>query len=257
MLILLPPSEGKTAPRSGHPLDLDSLVRPDLAPARRAVLEALVEASSHPDAATILKAPADAVAPNRNLVTAPTAPAARVYTGVLFDALGHATLSPAAKRRAARSVLVFSALFGVLRLGDRIPDHRLSAGTTLPGLGPVTSHWRRHLRVLDDGATGVVVDCRSSSYAALWRPAGALDVRVFREQGDSRTAVSHMAKHSRGLVARALLSAPELPRTADDVVDASRAWFATHEVRTATGALVEVHVERAGTHLDVITRTAS
>lgn len=82
-------------------------------------------------------------------------------------------------------------------------------------------------------------------------------MRVFREQGDSRTVVSHMAKHSRGQVARALLSAPELPRTPDDVVDASRAWFATHEVRTATGALVEVHVERAGTHLDVITRTAS
>ncbi|MEI2641760.1 MAG: hypothetical protein V9G10_05360 [Candidatus Nanopelagicales bacterium] len=43
MLILLPPSEGKTAPRRGKPLDVAGLSRPALAPLREQVLAALVE----------------------------------------------------------------------------------------------------------------------------------------------------------------------------------------------------------------------
>lgn len=257
MLILLPPSECKSTPRSGKPVDLEALAYPGLTPARREVLDALAAVSARPDAAALLKVPAgaaDAVVANAHLATAPTAPASRVYAGVLFDALGHATLTAPAKRRAARSVLIFSALFGVLRLGDRIPAYRLSAGTSLPGVGPLTPFWRRHLEALDDdgGARVVVVDCRSSSYATMWRPAGALGVRVFRERDGTRTAVSHMAKHARGLVARALLEAPHAD-DADDAVAAVAAWFATHEVRTATGELVDVRVERAGGHIDVIT----
>ena len=70
---------------------------------------------------------------------------------------------------------------------------------------------------------GVVVDCRSSSYAAAWRPgpevaARTVAVRVLREQDGARSVVSHMAKHTRGLVARALLQAPRAPRTP------SRGW---------------------------------
>ena len=41
MLILLPPSEGKTAPRRGKPLDLAALTCPELTDARRAVIDAL------------------------------------------------------------------------------------------------------------------------------------------------------------------------------------------------------------------------
>ena len=38
MLILLPPSEGKTAPPAGSPVDAAALWLPKLAPARRRVL---------------------------------------------------------------------------------------------------------------------------------------------------------------------------------------------------------------------------
>ena len=43
MLILLPPSEGKAAPRRGQRLDLTRLSSPQLAPAREQVLAALVD----------------------------------------------------------------------------------------------------------------------------------------------------------------------------------------------------------------------
>jgi hypothetical protein len=43
VLILLPPSEGKAAPRRGKPLDLAVLSSPELTTARTTLLSALVD----------------------------------------------------------------------------------------------------------------------------------------------------------------------------------------------------------------------
>ena len=150
MLILLPPSEGKTAPRRGKPLNLAALTCPELTDARRAVIDALVDLCSGDvaTAAGVLEVGAtqhDLVALNAGLADAPTARADAVYSGVVYDALDAPTLSTAARRRASTRLAVTSSVFGVVRPGDRIPAYRLSGGTTLPGLGPVATHWRTHL----------------------------------------------------------------------------------------------------------------
>ena len=105
MLIVLPPSEGKTAPRRGKPLALESLSSPSLTPARTQVVDALVElcASDPEKAAAVLDVPKsqlDLVDLNARLASSPTARADAVYTGVLYDALGFGTLTRAGKRRA-------------------------------------------------------------------------------------------------------------------------------------------------------------
>jgi cytoplasmic iron level regulating protein YaaA (DUF328/UPF0246 family) len=221
VLVLLPPSETKWAgPQRGAPLRLETLSSPGLTAAREQVLDALVEVSTRPDAPALLGAGtslAEVVAANTTLRTRPAAKAAQVYTGVLFDALGLPTLPPAAARR----VLVFSALWGVLRPGDRVPGYRLSMGTALPGTGPLAAFWRPRLaEVLHP--EGVVVDCRSSTYAAAWVPdagtaARTVGVRVL----SGGTVVSHAAKHTRGLVARHLLTrAGRAPRTPGALHDA-------------------------------------
>ena len=206
VLVLLPPSETKWAgPRRGTSLDLGTLTHPGLTAAREQVLDRLIEVSARPDAPEVLGAGAslaDVVAANTTLRTRPTAKAAQIYTGVLYDALDLPTL-PAA---AARKVLVFSALWGVLQPRDRVPGYRLSMGTTLPGVGPLASFWRPRLTEVLDPA-GVVVDCRSSAYAAAWVPdahtaARTVGIRVL----SGGKVVSHAAKHTRGLVARHLLS---------------------------------------------------
>jgi cytoplasmic iron level regulating protein YaaA (DUF328/UPF0246 family) len=118
MLVLLPPSEGKTAPRRGKALDLDGLSFPGLTDTRRSVLAALVAASAEPDALCVLDVPptlGGEVARNRFLPTAHTAPAAAVYSGVLYAALDLAGLDTAARRRANRWLVVTSALFGAVR----------------------------------------------------------------------------------------------------------------------------------------------
>ncbi|MFV0533434.1 MAG: YaaA family protein [Cumulibacter sp.] len=257
MRILLPPSEGKFSPIRGKPLDLAGLSHPELINAREAVLDELIAVSGRADATKILKVGAgqtDAVAANARLRTAPTAPAKRVYNGVLFDALDEQSLQGPERTRMTRRILIFSALFGVLRTSDRIPPYRLSGSVALPAIGGIAKFWRQHLEETLR-PTGLIVDCRSAAYAAMWSPDPAkhLPVRVFRESDGERTVVSHMAKHSRGLVARALCQEPAEPRTASDAADLLNGYFAATKVKTAAGAPVDVRVELGDGSIDVIT----
>ena len=217
MLILLPPSEGKTPARRGKPLDLGTLSSPALGDARRQVLDALVElCRADPDRArsTLGLAPglADLVARNANLPLAPTARADHVYSGVLYDALDLPGLPARARRRATSRVAVVSSLFGMVRPGDRIPAYRLSGDASLPGLGPVAGVWRAHLgsAVREALGPGLLVDLRSTTYAAFWRPEPDLarrvvTVRVLHESDGRRTVVSHFNKATKGRLVRGLL----------------------------------------------------
>ncbi|WP_152365337.1 YaaA family protein [Microlunatus speluncae] len=230
MLILLPPSEGKAAPtRRGRPVELDRLSHPELTDARLAVRDALIKVSGHPDALRLLDvSPGLAAEVDRNtrLETASGLPVARVYTGVLYDALDYAGLSAAGRRRANRVVRVQSALWGPVGPTDRIAPYRLSMGVSLPGLGSLARHWRSRLGpVLGPLAgTGAVIDCRSSSYTGAWQPGPDairryVAIRPFTEIDGRRVAISHQAKHTRGLVARLLLEADSRPRTPQAVAE--------------------------------------
>lgn len=118
MLVLLPPSEGKTPRRRGRPVRLDALSHPSLTAAREHLLTGLADASAGADAAEVL--------------------------------------------------------------GTRAADQ-------------------------------LVVDCRSAVVAAAWRPTPevaplTVAIRVLRDDGGSRVVVSRLAKQTRGLVVRHLVS---------------------------------------------------
>jgi uncharacterized protein len=234
-MLLLPPSEGKTpAPDGAAPLDLKALAHPELTARREQILSGLAKVSARPGATSALGVSdglADEVARNTALREAPAAPAAEVYTGVLYAAAGLATLPDGAARRAQESVLTFSGLWGVVAPGDRIPAYRLSMGVGLPDVGRLAAFWKPALtEVLDARAAGdVVVDCRSATYVAAWRPrttgAGAaewVEVRVLRETDGKRTVVSHNAKHTRGVLAGHLLRREPEARTSEDVLKAAQ-----------------------------------
>ena len=255
MLILLPPSEGKATPTRGKPLTLGDLDFPELTDARAEVLAALVDLCSGDveRAAGILgvgSTQTDLVQLNARLSSAATARADRIYTGVLYDALEVATLSAAAKRRATRWLAVTSSLFGLVRLQDRIPSYRLSGDVTLPGLGKVAAHWRDHLdpAVRAAAGNGLVVDLRSSTYAAFWRPSVDLagrvaTVRVLHEVDGQRKVVSHFNKATKGRLVRALLEDGGNPRTPTALAD----------LLGELGWSVEIgQPGKAGTQLDVI-----
>jgi cytoplasmic iron level regulating protein YaaA (DUF328/UPF0246 family) len=216
MLVLLPPSEGKAAPSAGEPVELDSLFGAELLGERReallGALEALAELprAEAIEALAISKGQAEEVGIDAELRRAPAAPAAEIYTGVLYDHLGLAELPAGARRR----VLIASALWGVVRPSDRIPYYRFSAKARLKGIGAPASWWRSALaEAMPDEPDSLVVDMRSAAYAAAWKPqrAALLAVRAFGEQGGRRKPVTHMAKAIRGDVARALLEAKRIP----------------------------------------------
>jgi len=254
MLIMLPPSEGKTAPASGRAVDPDRLSHPDLGEARQSVLQALMRTSAEADATTRLGVgPSlhEEVWANTRLRQAPAAPAAEVYTGVLYEAAGLKTLTGTPRRRANQAVRIVSALWGVLTPADRIPAYRLPMGAHLEDLGPLASWWAPHLqRALAGGrATDVVVDCRSSAYLAAWRPPPGrpwLTVRVVAERNGQRRVVSHHAKHTRGVFAHHLLTRPApLPRTSAQVLAAARELV-------GSGLLEATVTEQSGSGADVL-----
>lgn len=235
MLIVLPPSEGKTAPTRGRPLDLDTLSLADgLTDTRRRVLDAL-EHLCRTDRETAIRAldlgptQTEAVDRNADLARAPTARAERVYTGVLYAALDLPGLDAATRRRAARSVVTASALFGLVRPGDRIPAYRLSGDTRLPGLGPVASSWREPLGAVvpELVGDGLLVDLRSQAYVPMFRPTGALaartaGVRVLHELAGRRAVVSHVNKATKGRLVRSMLTGGVRARTVTGLADALR-----------------------------------
>lgn len=241
MLILLPPSEGKTAPAAGAPVDVGSLAFPELNPQRERVLTALVKVSTSRQRGRSLKAlglsagQAGELDRNAALREAPAAPAAEVYTGVLYERLRLPELPASAREQ----VLIASALWGVVRPDDRIPAYRLSIAARLPRLSGLASCWRAPLRrALPD--EGLVVDLRSGGYAAAWTPTAAtvVSVRAFTPEGK---VVTHFVKAVRGDVARALLLAPEPPREPRDVAAiAARAGHDAMLTETPGGWSVDV-----------------
>jgi cytoplasmic iron level regulating protein YaaA (DUF328/UPF0246 family) len=247
VLILLPPSEGKTAPRRGKPLDLSTLSAPGLTPFRERVLDALVTLCSGDPAAAaaaleVPRTQLDLVALNASARTSPTARVDAVYAGVLYDALGLATLSAAARRRATARVRVTSSLFGVVAPADRIPAYRLSGDATLPGLGTVAGVWRDALgpEMAELVGDGLLVDLRSGMYAAFWRPTGlprVATVRVLHEVGGRRQVVSHFNKATKGRIVRALLEDGANPRTPARLAEALRDLGWTVEETPAKGAV--------------------
>ncbi|MDQ0683424.1 cytoplasmic iron level regulating protein YaaA (DUF328/UPF0246 family) [Streptomyces achromogenes] len=232
MLVLLPPSEGKASSGRGAPLKPEALSLPGLGAAREAVLDELIELceADEEKAREVLglsEGLRGEIAKNTRLRTAGARPAGEIYTGVLYDSLGLASLDAAAKRRAARSLLVFSGLWGAVRVTDRIPSYRCSMGVKLPGLGALGAHWRAPMAsVLPEAAgDGLVLDLRSAAYAAAWKPKGEVAARTASVRvlhAPTRKVVSHFNKATKGRIVRSLLTAGIAPKGPAELVEALR-----------------------------------
>ncbi|HEY9418305.1 MAG TPA: peroxide stress protein YaaA [Pseudonocardia sp.] len=245
MLILLPPSETKSAGGDGPQLELDRLSFPELNDARKQLADDLVAlASDLPASRSALGVSArqDAeIERNAVLWSSPTMPALRRYTGVLYDSLDYPSLRGTAATRAAARLAVGSALFGLVRADDPVPAYRLSAGSTVPGRSGLTTLWRPLLEPVLAGVDELVVDLRSGGYAALGRVPGAVTVTVLNERPDgSRTVVSHFNKAHKGRVARLLAGSRAEPTEAHDVVRLLRRAGMHIEASGPDGATLEL-----------------
>lgn len=241
MRILLPPSAGKTTKESTNHLQLEKLWQAEhLTQTRRQLIDDVQNTALLADAAQIFKlGPKNAheISQNLEVYDAPALAAWQLYDGVLYEAAKFAQIfssgdsSQGSQSQGSQSqgnqpqggqgqleelTLVFSALFGPVRLTDLITPHRLSGSVKLPGQGSVASIWSKALKeLLTQQLSGhVVVDLRSAEYGAMYRPLRGgecvmlnIGVAKVNPATGKRSVVSHWAKHTRGLLAGALLRA--------------------------------------------------
>ena len=205
MLILLPPSERKSLgiEEGGFKLDRLSFAT-QLIDTRKALIGRR----------------------DSNLFNAPTGPAISIYSGVLYKSLDYESLSLASQQRANEQILIFSALFGVLKPTDRIPAYSAKMKS---------SDWKKPLaRALIELENQFIIDCRSSTYEAAWKPisANTVYVRVFQVKNGHRSVITHMSKKYRGELARLLVENEELKHPQELVTLAGERFEAELHAKT-------------------------
>ncbi|HEY5319514.1 MAG TPA: peroxide stress protein YaaA [Galbitalea sp.] len=239
MLILLPPSETKRdGGVTGSALDLGALSFPELTAARRSALRGLRSVSKSVSASmsalrlgTTQRFEIDR---NRAVSVSPVMPAIDRYTGVLYDALDAASLSPSARKFLSQTTIIHSALFGLIRAEDSIPAYRFSHDTRVPGT-PLGSLWREANAAVLAAWSGLILDLRSESYVHLGSAPvreGSFFVRVVSEDASGRRrALNHFNKHGKGALVRALAQAGEDHSSVDSLLD----WATRSGVRIEPG----------------------
>lgn len=238
MLILLPPSAGKTSPSSGPSLNLAGLTAPELTSLRERVIDDVQQVSARPDALSILEVGPSLESEIRaqiDFYDQPCAPAWQVYTGVLYSAADFAGLNDAQMSRADAVVRIFSGVFGFSAPTDLIPAYRLAMNTTLPQVGKVQGFWKKALReaeLAELSAIELVIDARSTEYQ-VWNPASSaqyVTIAAARIKNGRRSVVSHSAKFYRGLLTGALLREPNAPRSGNELADFARTLTGTGHI---------------------------
>jgi cytoplasmic iron level regulating protein YaaA (DUF328/UPF0246 family) len=126
-------------------------------------------------------------------------PAITVYTGVLYQGLGWATLSKSAQLRGQKSIAIISAKYGSLQCLDLIEPYKEKIDVAQMRT-PIT-------RALDAIESDLIIDCRSSTYQSVWTPPAekCVEIKVFSKVDGVKKVITHMSKKTRGEVTRLLL----------------------------------------------------
>ena len=133
--------------------------------------------------------------------------AIQVYTGVLYAALGWSTLTKAQQKLAQASIVIISARYGAVRPLDLIEPYKEKIVNKK--MAPKVA------AVLDEIKTGLIIDCRSSTYQTVWQSPiqKTVEIKVFTTVDGQKKVITHMSKKTRGEVARLIIENGEMIST--------------------------------------------
>lgn len=142
--------------------------------------------------------------------TAPTA-AIKVYQGVLYQALGWSTLSPAARTRGEKAIVIISAKYGAITPATKIEAYKAKINN---------AELRDQVAdFLEPLSNQLIIDCRSSTYKGVWQAPGenSVEIRVSTVVDGERKVITHMSKKTRGEITRWLLQSRGVAKTPEDL----------------------------------------
>lgn len=254
MLFLMPPSETKAV--GGKVLNIGqvALTFGQLNEARDQVYAALRKVCLDESlAAKVLKLGTKQLGElqvNLAVQTSPILPAIDRYQGTMYDGLHarglkgtpteFATLGEKERERAKDSLLIQSALFGLIPALNLIPNYRLSATTNLPGLSLKATWSVAHERVWPRLESSPIIDLRSKAYAELAPIPDSVEhfwVEVVSDYpSGQRKALNHFNKKAKGEFVRAALGLKEQASSIADLKRAAKA--AGHRLELAGNQLI-------------------
>lgn len=123
-------------------------------------------------------------------------PAIEVYTGVLYAALGWASLTKEARSLAQSSIIIISAKYGALHPLDPIEPYKEKIDNK--EIAPKVA------AVLNEITHELIIDCRSSTYQPVWQSPieKTVEIKVFTTVNGEKKVITHMSKKTRGEVTR-------------------------------------------------------
>ena len=140
-------------------------------------------------------------------------PAITVYTGVLYQGLGWATLGESGQNRAQISIAIISAKYGSLKCLDLIEPYKEKIDVAQMR-APIT-------KALDAIASDLIIDFRSSTYQSVWTPPAGkcVEIKVFSKVDGVKKVITHMSKKTRGEVTRMLLLSQVVPTNPQELAE--------------------------------------
>ena len=165
-------------------------------------------------------------------------PAISVYTGVLYQGLGWASLTKAAKSRGAKSITIISAKYGAISPTTIIGSYKQKIDNKK--MRPLVS------AKLDQHSAELIIDCRSSTYQSTWPSPieKTVEIKVYRKVGSVKKTITHMSKKTRGEVVRAVLLSQIVPKDPEQLKQIVKEIFNCKLIRGghATPWILEVYI---------------
>lgn len=132
-------------------------------------------------------------------------PAISVYTGVLYAALAWDRLTAAQRTKGAAAIAIISAKYGVVRPLDQIEPYKEKIKNKKMAV--------QVAQALDGAEAELIIDCRSSTYQAVWQSPVAItvEIKVFTKIDGVKKVITHMSKKTRGEVTHHILETAKVP----------------------------------------------
>lgn len=146
---------------------------------------------------------------NSSLVRSPSLAAWQRYSGVVWEHLDLGSLPAAERNKILRRIFVPSGMAGLVRADDPLPDYRLKMGARVADLGLLSTWWRPLLTpaLATAAKSRVIVDLLPNEHRAAFDwPDLPTTVRVDLVSRSGAVVGGHNAKAAKGRLARHLLT---------------------------------------------------